>query len=82
VTVPAAMDCCTAQEQDAAQGGNNGTCPACAGKHVSHTCGRARAKRKALEDLSFNHPGIKMQRGVCERCVEVRACAAASVCLW
>ena len=50
-------------------------CLACQGAHRAHTCGRARPhkrKRRPLSEiqLEFDHPGVRMKRGQCNKCVD------------
>jgi hypothetical protein len=50
-------------------------CQACQGAHRAHTCGRARPRKRKRRPLSeiqleFDHPGVRMKRGQCNKCVD------------
>ena len=59
------------------QGGSSDGCAACGGKHVKHTCGKAKPptckRRRAQErELEFENPGRQNLRGFCEGCEDKR----------
>ena len=58
-------------------GGGSDGCAACGGKHVKHTCGKAKPptckRRRAQErELEFENPGRQNLRGFCEGCEDKR----------
>ena len=75
-SAPSASDISTMSSDE--EGAAAPACPACRGAHRAHTCGRARPrnvskrKRRPLSEiqLEFDHPGVRMKRGQCNKCVD------------